>query len=655
MGRPNKNSHNLKRLLQEAIQLHQRGNFSGAEVLYRKMLLSQPNHPDVLHLLGVMAYQRGDNNTAVSYIKKAISINSGISAYHNNLGSAFLNLNRTEEAILCFEAAVRLQPDYAEACNNLGNALKQRGRYEDARKQYQKAICIKSDYSEAHNNLANLLIEEGSYEDAIMHFQTAIALKPKFAEAYFNYGNVLVKMERFDEAIEQYHHAIDIKPEFHIAYNNLGNALKQQGRIEEAMSHYHRSLVLLPNFAEAYNNLGDAYRILKRFDEAIENCRKAIQLSPGNSLFYCNLGDIFSDQDDLSEAVNQYNNALQVSPDCAVAHYNRGLILLLQGKFEEGWREYEWRFKCDEIIRDIVINKKVGIPEWDGSQVSGKTLLIRSEQGVGDNIQFIRYLPLLKKLGWTIVYECHKDMIRLFDGYQGIDCLIEEPFNDHTMNECRIKPDYYVFLMSLPRILGATLNTIPYNIPYLKVSDGAVNKWRSFTDSIYRLPTAENRQLLKVGIVWAGNPKHKNDRNRSCSFSDFIPLTSLRGVVLYSLQKGHGTEQMHNQPHGLKIIDLGEKLEDFYDTAAAIMNLDLVISVDTSVVHLAGALGKTVWTLLPFRPDWRWMANREDTPWYPTMRLFRRTSHGDWKAVIDRVAHELEKLASAQENIALSR
>ncbi len=647
MGRSNKNSHNLTRLLQEAIQLHQKGDLSGAGALYRKMLVSYPNHPDALHLLGVIAQQRGDNDKAVNYIAKALSFNPSAAFYHNNLGSAYLNLNKCKEAAQCFETAIRLKPDYVEAYNNLGNVLKKEGMIEDAEKKYRKALNIKDDYAESHNNLGSLLLGRGNCEEAIGHFQTAIALKPALAEAYFNYGNALKAVKKYDEAIEQYQNAIRLQPACVSAHNNLGNLLKRRKKkYEDAILHYLKAIELQPDYAEAYNNLADAYRTLGKFSEAIENCRRAINLSPDNTLFHVNFGNVFHDMGNLDDAVRRYDTAMQSDAECADAHYNKSLILLLNGEIEEGFKEYEWRFKSEEVSDDIIIKRKTDIPELDGlplAGLSGKTILIRKEQGVGDNIQFIRYIPILKKLGCTIMYECRKDLLSLFEGYSGIDYFVD----DNAGCDFPVKPDYYVFLLSLPRILGTTLSTIPAHMPYLTVEDNQVSRWRNYIESIHQPQTGDRRLPLKVGIVWAGSPEHGNDRNRSYSLSDFASLASLRGVVLFSLQKGHGKEQLNNPASGMRIVDLGEKIEDFCDTAAAILNLDLVISVDTAVVHLAGALGKPVWTLLPFVPDWRWMMNREDSPWYPTMRLFRQAAPGDREGVMNRIVKELGELVSA--------
>jgi tetratricopeptide (TPR) repeat protein len=331
------------------------------------------------------------------------------------------------------------------------------------------------------------------------------------------------------------------------------------------------------------------------FDIAEEECRKAIQLKPDDERFYVTLGNTFLAQGQFDEAAAQYVRASDMDPYFADAHYNRGLVLLMKGEFEEGWEEYEWRFQSKEIARDIgYTNNK--IPVWDGSPLDGKTILIMSEQGMGDHIQFARYIPMVKKLGGRVVFESRSGLMRLFEGYEGIDLLLEES----DSNKPDITPDVCVQLLCLPRIFGTTLDTIAADVPYLKADSETADRWESRV----------NGELFKVGLVWSGSPSHKNDRNRSCKLSDFEPLADIPGTAFYSLQKGELSDDRKKPPAGMQIEDIGNDLEDFMDTAAVIEKLDLVISVDTSVAHLAGALGRQVWTLLPFVPDWRWMLDR---------------------------------------------
>ncbi len=617
----------LTNILAEALRLHQSGNIGNAETLYRQILDVDPGHADALHLIGVIAYQVGDNIQAAEYISKAIAINPNISFYHNNLGNVYQNLHDAGEAMKSFREAIHLKHDNVEAHNNLGNALRHLGRKEEALGYYRKAIEIEPDYAAAHNNLANLLKDLDMLDDAVIHYQMALKHENGSAEIFYNFGTALKDLGDIEGAIEQYSKAISINPGFAAVYNNIGNIYKEKNKIDDALVYYQKAISLKPDFAEAYNNIGDVYRMHGKFYKAEEQCRKAIQLKPGDERFYLTLGNIFLGQGIFDEAEAQYERASDMKPGFADAHYNRGIVLLMRGEFEEGWREYKWRFRSKEIARHI--GYRYGeIPSWDGSPLDGKKILVVTEQGMGDHMQFLRYMPLLKQSGGRVVFECRAELMRLFEGYESIDDLWEEDSSDIS----DIKPDVCVQLLSLPLIFGTTLNNIIADAPYLTVDPAAKAKWNSRFD----------HDLFKVGLVWSGNPSHKNDHNRSCRLSDFAPLASVPGVAFYSLQKGGMGGNGLKPPAGMQIEDLGKDLDDFYDTAGVIENLDLVISVDTAVVHLAGAMGKPVWTLLPFVPDWRWMLDRDDTPWYPTMRLFRQPGHKDWESMMKDVVSKLE-------------
>ncbi|MFQ5455541.1 MAG: tetratricopeptide repeat protein [Nitrospirota bacterium] len=588
-------------MLNKGIYLHQTGRLQEAEEIYRQILNHNPLHEDAMHLLGVIAYQSGSNDMAAELIGKAILINPSIPNFHNNLGNALKSQGKIDEAIQSFKEAIRLKPDYPEAYLNLGNAFKEKGKLDDAIEYYKKTISIKPDFADGYNNLGNLLKEQGKLDDAIEYYKKAISIKPDFAEAFHNLGNLFEKRKNFDEAIEYYKKAISVKPDFARAYNNLGNLLKKQGRVDKAVEYYQKAVELNPDFAEAYYNLANAPE----------------------------------DQGKLDGVVEYYKKAIGVKPGFAEAHFNRGIALLLMGNFEEGWAEYEWRFRTEEIARQIGYND-FGIPRWDGSALNSKTILISSEQGFGDTIQFIRYMPLVKEKGGKVIFESPKEVRQLIEGFHGIDQIVEWPVSKNR----DIKFDTYIPLLSLPGIFRTTVDTIIAEVPYLRANPELVKKWHKEIHC----------KELKVGLVWAGNPVHKNDHNRSCKLSDFRPIGFIHGIKLFSLQKGTPADQLSESPENMSIVNIGEQLMDFSDTAAVIQNLDMVISVDTAIVHLAGALGKPVWTLLPFMPDWRWMQNREDSPWYPTMRLFRQPEAGDWKSVIANIREELKRLVNKGSN-----
>ncbi len=322
-----------------------------------------------------------------------------------------------------------------------------------------------------------------------------------------------------------------------------------------------------------------------------------------------------------------YEQAIRPKPDYTDAHWNRSLALLLSARLSEGWKEYQRRYDDLNTINPYYSQKTL----WDGSSFAGKTLFVRYQQGLGDNIQFVRYLSMVKERGGTVIYETKKPLTNLLRPLDGIDELVEASSNGRPAASF----DLHVSLMDLPRVFGATIETIPSNVPYLYADPAKAQVWRN------RIV----RKDLTVGIVWAGGPAHRNDRNRSCTLADFAPLAEIDGIQLYGLQKGNGLRQWDMSSTEIIAANIGEEFEDFTDTAAAIENMDLVVSVDTAVLHLAGAMGKPVWALLPFAPDWRWMLERQDTPWYPTMRLFRQKSPGCWPDVFADVKKELQVLA----------
>jgi len=411
----------------------------------------------------------------------------------------------------------------------------------------------------------------------------------------------LKNVGRIDEAIENYNEAICLKPDYAEAHNNLGIALKEQGRLAEAVESYEQAVRLRPHYAEAHNNMGIALHANGEHDRALECCERAIQL----------VGDY------------------------AQAHWNRSLVLLLKGRFTEGWEEYRWRRRTN--LAASAYPHTFDEPSWDGEPFAGKRLLVHYEQGLGDNLQFVRYLPMVKQLGGTVIFETPGSMYGLLRTLDGIDELVEAS----PERPPDVEFDSYTSLMDLPGIFGTTLETIPANVPYIHADPAKVERWRG------RL----SGPRFKVGIVWGGRPTGPNEvlslQYRSCGLEHFAALADVDAVALYGLQKGPPAVQVDQLPERITVSNLGEEFDDFADTAAAVENLDLIVSIDTSVAHLAGAMGKPVWVLLKSDADWRWLLDREDNPWYPTMRLFRQRRPGDWNEVLSRVAGELRNRVDA--------
>ena len=414
------------------------------------------------------------------------------------------------------------------------------------------------------------------------------------------------------------------------AHNNLGTVLQEEGKFNEAVTCYRQTIKLKPDHAMAHCNLGTTLQELGEYEEAVLYCRQAISLNPKLANLHNNLGAILQKQERLEEALSSYDTAIKLNPDYAEAHMNRSFALLLTGNYKEGWPEYEWRLKTKaHRLRDF--HK----PVWDGSPLNGKSILVHAEQGFGDTIQFVRYLPMVQAQGGNVIFECRQNLIRLLKNCTGINKIIERTPTPS------VQYDTHIPILSLPGIFGTTLDSIPSDIPYITIDPGLIEQWRMRFD---------HNKDFKVGIVWAGNLHNKKNHIRSCNLTNFAPLLETPGTSFYSLQKGPASAEVNNLPKGLEIITLDTELNDFADTAAAIANLDLVISVDTAVAHLAGAIGKPIWTLLHFSTDWRWLMDREDSPWYPRpnglagragMRLFRQTKHNDWTNVFEKVKQRL--------------
>ena len=609
---------NLRKMLAAGLRHHRAGRLAEAEPFYRQVLAVDARHPDALHLLGALAHQTGQNDSAVEIIGKAIVINPAIAAYHANLGTALKALGRLDEAVAAYEAAISCEPNFAEVHADLGNALQELGRLDEAVAAYNHAIRLRPDHAQAHANLGTALKTLGRLDDAVTAFHTAIGCKPDLVEAQSNLGNALKNLGRLDDAVASYRNAISCKPDFAEAHSNLGNALKELGCLDEAITAHHHAISCKPDFAEAHSNLGTALQELGRLDEAVAAYNTAIRLQPDFAEARSNLGNTLKTLGRLDEAIAAFNAAIACKPDYGNAHFNLGIGLLLSGDLSNGWIEYDWRWR--EGVKERKL-QDLSKPQWRGEDLRGRTILLHAEQGLGDTIQFCRYAPLVAARGGRVVMEAPRALLRLLSGLAGVDRLIGtgEPLPAF---------DFHCPLMSLPTVFGTTLATIPATIPYLPVEEARRRHWQQ------RLSASAGR---RVGIVWAGNREHKNDRNRSLPFAALAPLWNIPGIRWYSLQVGERRADLAAAPPGV-IEDLSPALDDFAETAAALSQLDLVVTVDTSVAHLAGAIGRPTWVMLPSAPDWRWLTERADSPWYPSARLFRQTRRAAWGSVINDVA-----------------
>ena len=452
-------------------------------------------------------------------------------------------------------------------------------------------------------------------------YRLAVGQDPSIAQAWYMLGAVNQLQGRTDEAVANYQEAIRLVPDLPEACNNLGVALHSLRKSDESVAALRRALALKPDYAEAYNNLGNALHERGELDEAVSCYRQAVAHRPNYPEAYNNLGNALRNLGRLAEAMASFDRALALKPDHADVHLSRALAWLGMGDFERGLPEYEWRFKCAQFTMPPFRQ-----PLWDGSPLDGRTIVLYADHGLGDAIQFIRYVPLVREQGGHVIVVCARPLARLLASCPGIDRVVVE-------GEGAADSDVYAPLMSLPKIFRTTLATIPAKVPYLFPDASLVDHWRGAM-----APSDE----FQVGIVWQGNPHYVRDRSRSFRLARFEVISRVAGVRLFSLQKYHGSEQLGEIAGRFDVTDLGSKLGDLMDTAAAMENLDLVICVDSAPAHLAGALGVPVWVALPFSADWRWLTDRDDNPWYPSMRLFRQKRWGDWDEVFERIAGQLE-------------
>jgi tetratricopeptide (TPR) repeat protein len=628
----NKNlSENAESHYLRGLSAYQSGNHTRALDYITKAIHCDPHRPIYYNGLGDVFKAQGDLKKTMACYQKAVHLKPNSVEANFNLGSIYHDQLQFKEAIYYYLKTVQVKPDLIEAHYNTGLAYQELNKLDDAIDSYDKALQIKPDYPEAHNNKGKALKDKGNLEEALTCFQRAIQLKQDFAEPYFNLGDALSYLGQMETAIQNYRLALRYRPNMIEAYNNLGNALKNQGDFDAAIDNYRQVARLKPDLAEAHYNLGSTLRLKEAFDEATTHLQQALQLKTDYAEAYNNLGLTYKEQGNLDQAIKNFSRALRIKPQLAEAHWNRSFTYLLNVNFMDGWRDYEWRFQ--QAKWKTLYPHRYNGSRWDGITCPDKTIFIHDEQGLGDTLQFVRYIPLVKSRCQRVIFETRKSLIPLLQGFPGIDKIVVRSSYPNSAENW----DIYVPLLSLPKIFETKLETIPAKVPYIYADAGKVAYWQD------RLAGNE----FKVGIVWAGRPLHTNDRNRSCKLKQFLPLSKIPGIQLIGLQKGEATAQTQNMPAETVLTNYGEEFEDFTDTAGLIENLDLVISVDTAVAHLAGAMGKPVWVLLPFVPDWRWMMNREDSPWYPSMRLFRQKTHGEWAPVFQRVEEELTTLVDA--------
>lgn len=652
-------SNEITTLLKQAAILQQQDKLQDAFELYQRSLDLEPDNFDALHAIGVLCGQAGRLEEALKFFSAASTVQPTNSRVYFNLGKVLSMQGRLDDALASYDMALSLKPDFAEAHNNRGNLLKDLKRYEEAIASYGKAIACRPDYANAYNNLGAIQILTQRYDMAVASYDALLALRPddweahnsratafkalgRHEEALAGYNKVIAfnaasadahhkraveleALKRFDEALAAYDTSITLKPDFAESHSNRGNILRELRRYDEALIAYSRAIALKPGSAAIYNNQGNLLMEMGRRQEALVCFEKANALKPDMAEIYNNQGNLFLELGRHQEALICFEKSIALKPDSAEAHFNKSALLLLLGRYQEAWPLYEWRWKTGKK-KDFARNFRQ--PLWlNDTPLEGRTILLHAEQGLGDTIQFARFIPLVEALGAKVIVEAPATLIPLLRTLKGAITLVES-------GSALPKFDCHCPLMSLPLAFRITIDTIPVQIPYLFADPRKQAVWRE------RLGQ-KNRP--RVGLAWSGFTRHINDRHRSMVLRTLVSLLQL-DYEFHSLHKEIRAEDRASLAELPQIHIHTDELHDFSDTAALVAELDMVISVDTSVAHLAGALGKPLWLLLAYAVDYRWLTERSDSPWYPTARLFRQERIGNWYTVIEKVKTELRNL-----------
>jgi len=595
----------------QAVALQALGELQGSVQSYDQAIAGDIGYVDAYFNKAVALHQLRKLDEAVRCYLQAIALQPKHAQAYSNLGAAQQELGELDAAVASYRTAVSLNPDFAATHHNLGLALKLSGQLEASIASYDQAIALEPNYAQAHAGRGHALQELQAYAAAIASYDLALRISPDFAEAHANRGVVLDQLRHHEAALESFDLALAINPSYGQAHYQRGVALSALGRLDDAIQAYRQALALDADRAETHLKLGVALQEMQRLDEAIACYDRAIALDPNAAQAHSNRGAAHHDLMQFEAALASYDTALRIQADFAQARYNKALTLLLMGDYAEGWPLYESRQRP---------NKPTRLPQaadprlWRGQYpLAGKTLLLHSEQGFSDTIQFCRYAALASQRGARVLTVVETELVELLKDVEGIDRVL-------TKSDPIPEFDFHCPLPSLPFAFGTAMDSIPYTPHYLRADPGRVQYWAQ------RLgPKTKQR----IGIAWRGNTKYEKDRTRSVRLAEFI--RHLPGNCEYVIlqkqlsQQDHATLKNHSE-----FSCYQPKLQNFSDTAALIENMDVVISVDTSAAHLSGALGKPTWLLLPFVPDWRWLLKREDTPWYPSVHLCRQTAMGDW-------------------------
>jgi tetratricopeptide (TPR) repeat protein len=623
-------------LLAAGLEHHRSGQFGQAQAIYSRLLAANPQNAVVFNLLGAVCINLSQFQQAAGYLDEAMRLDPNYAAVHDNWGVLLMAQNRFAEAIIRLRKAVALDSQRVPTRVNLAKALAANGQLAEATAAYAQVVQMAPGDPIALGELARLTFAQGRMEESLPHFRDVVRLSPGDARAHLEWADALAQTGRRTESIAAYLELARVDPASTQACLNLCHLYMEEREFDEAERWARRAVELQPSFAEGYRSLGTALTRWDHYDEAFAVLHQATALDhpAENPATLYRLGNVYFQQGDLTAALAHYDRALALRPDYADARLSRSVILLSQGDLVQGFREYEWR---------MIVRKYLPFdPPWrfeNGQSLEGRTILLCSEQGFGDTFQFVRYAAALKERGARVLFGCRENLLPILGRTPGIDGWA-------TPEAGTVAADCSLPLLSAPFRMQTTLEGIPAKVPYIFADPDLVESWRQ------KLAGCDG---FKVGIVWQGNPEMPDDRTRSIPLAHFAPLAKVPGVRLVNLQKGYGIEQLKEVAREWSVVDFCDDVDQasgaFMDTAAIIKNLDLVITSDTVTAHLAGALGANVWLVLKKTPDWRWLLDRPDSPWYPTMRLFRQTEAGDWPEVFGRIATQLEKLVAQSTNV----
>ena len=621
--------------IDDAYDHYDAGEFDQAAVTCRDLLGTDPASFPALYLLGTILGEQLAFGEAIACLEQAVALRPDVKVARFNLASILAKSGAFDAALVHVNEAVQIDPNDVEARLVKASCHLELGQRELAAADLGQVLEIDPCAAEALRQRAAMLAADGRNDEALADLDRLLALDSAAPETFFTRGILLLDLERFDDAFTDFTRAIALKPDYAPAFSNRGLALAEMKRHEEALVDFERAIALNPDYVDAWSNRGRSLGLLERFDEALRDQSRAIDIDPTYAFAYYNRGIVHGELNDFDAARADYDKAIACKANYAEPYWNKGLLEIYLGRMDIGWPLYEWRLKTSEYGTRSLHPQAVLASL---AEAAGRTVLVYWEQGLGDVIQFCRYVPILAAAGARVLFAPQPALRQLLAPLQGPSVTIVD------RDEPSLPFDRQISLLSLPCLLGTTLDTIPAQSPYLFAEPARVAAWQAHL----------GRDSFRIGICWKGNPKFPGDARRSFALAQFASLASIPGVRLISLHKGEGEAEVQAlSGDSFRVETLGEGFDAgpgaFLDTAAVMTKLDLVVTSDTSIAHLAGALGVPVWVALARKPDFRWMKDRSDCPWYPTMRLFRQRASGDWSGVFDDMEAALKDLFQSRE------